>query len=281
VVSLLVPFIVGILVFTPSMSYIADVFHNGYDGGYFAHYGIYFTRWTDLTGYDGGFTPGHLWFLLFLFLYSLLLPLILLLTKKLSKLKPSQWLASLRHNAVVLLLLFFVPFVAQPIGDIGGRSLGEYFAFFLIGYFVFSDAKCIDVLQKYSILALVGFVASLTAVVLSTVSVLPNSGILYDLYVEAYAYFFIVLILVFMRRFFNHRTAASSYFSGAAQSIYYFHQTWLVAAGFFIFMATDNRLLQIILMAISTFGLSIASYELSRRKRLLCTLFGIRRRRSR
>ena len=31
----------------------------------------HFTHLTDLSGYDGAFTPGHLWFILFLFLISL------------------------------------------------------------------------------------------------------------------------------------------------------------------------------------------------------------------
>ena len=66
-----IPFVFGLLVIDPILSYVADVTHNGYSGGYFAHYATYFTRFTDLTGYDGGFTLGHFWFLGVLMIISL------------------------------------------------------------------------------------------------------------------------------------------------------------------------------------------------------------------
>ena len=58
-----IPLIVGIIFINPILSYVADKSHNGYEGNYFEHYFIYFTRFTDLTGYDGGFTLGHFWFI--------------------------------------------------------------------------------------------------------------------------------------------------------------------------------------------------------------------------
>ena len=54
-----IPLIVGIIFINPILSYAADISHNGYDGNYFEHYLVYFTWFTDLTGYDGGFTLGH------------------------------------------------------------------------------------------------------------------------------------------------------------------------------------------------------------------------------
>ena len=58
-----IPLIVGIIFINPILSYVADKSHNGYEGNYFEHYLVYFTRFTDLTGYDGGFTLGHFWFI--------------------------------------------------------------------------------------------------------------------------------------------------------------------------------------------------------------------------
>ena len=59
--KLLIPLLVGLVTIIPVQTYVADVFHNGYSGNFFEHYAVYFTRFTDLTGYDGGFTLGHLW----------------------------------------------------------------------------------------------------------------------------------------------------------------------------------------------------------------------------
>lgn len=51
---LLIPLIVAIVIIIPPQTYIADVFHNGYTGGYFEHYKVFFTL-TDFSGYDGHF----------------------------------------------------------------------------------------------------------------------------------------------------------------------------------------------------------------------------------
>lgn len=75
--KLLIPFVFGVILTIPIQTFYAERFHNGYSGGFFHQYIMFFTKETDLTGYRGGFTPGHLWFLLFLFLISMLsLPII-------------------------------------------------------------------------------------------------------------------------------------------------------------------------------------------------------------
>lgn len=67
-----IPLLFGITIINPILSFIADKSHNGYEGNYFEHYLIYFTRFTDLTGYDGGFTLGHFWFIAVLIIISCL-----------------------------------------------------------------------------------------------------------------------------------------------------------------------------------------------------------------
>ena len=56
--KLLIPLIAGIFTVVAALTYYADRWHNGYAGNFFSHYRIFVTRITDLTGYDGGFTPG-------------------------------------------------------------------------------------------------------------------------------------------------------------------------------------------------------------------------------
>ncbi len=60
---LLVPFLFGTIAFMPVMSYIGDRFNYSYNEGYLKHYAIFFTKYTDLTGADGGFSVGQFWFL--------------------------------------------------------------------------------------------------------------------------------------------------------------------------------------------------------------------------
>ena len=53
--KLLIPFICGLLLLVPAQTYFAEKFHNGYTGGYWQQYILFFTKPTDLTGYTGGF----------------------------------------------------------------------------------------------------------------------------------------------------------------------------------------------------------------------------------
>lgn len=69
----MIPFVFGLLVLVPAMTYTGEVYFNDYQGTYLGQYYLFFTKITDLTGYKGGFTPAHLWFLLYLFLITLLL----------------------------------------------------------------------------------------------------------------------------------------------------------------------------------------------------------------
>ncbi len=54
----------------PVMTYLADSFHGSYQGGFWAHYVVFFTKLTDWTGADGGFSLGQFWFLLYLLVIS-------------------------------------------------------------------------------------------------------------------------------------------------------------------------------------------------------------------
>lgn len=67
-----IPFVLGVLLLNPALSFVADVTHNGYGGNYFEHYKVFFTKFTDLSGYDGGFALAHFWFVLVLLVISLL-----------------------------------------------------------------------------------------------------------------------------------------------------------------------------------------------------------------
>ena len=132
-----IPLIFGLLVMNPVLSFIADITHNGYTGGYFEHYTVYFSRFTDLTGYDGGFTLGHFWFVLVLLVISFLsCPIIRLIPKS----RKSTIITGIALS-VMSVALFDVRFLGKP--------LLMFLCVYLLGYFVFSDRKFIKQLSRY------------------------------------------------------------------------------------------------------------------------------------
>ena len=78
VLRLMIPLLFGLLVIVPPQAYYAWL-SNGHRTSYWAFFQQYWTFTTgDVMGFSGGFTLGHLWFILWLFVISLVtLPLFL------------------------------------------------------------------------------------------------------------------------------------------------------------------------------------------------------------
>lgn len=128
VLRLLVPLLFGFVLIVPVQGYVASLQHEGFTGNYLRFLRGYFLDFGDISGYTGGFTPAHLWFILYLFVISLcLLPL-------LSKLRmPKEGHAA----SVWLLLLAFIPMTAaEVLPDIGGKNPFFYALLFLFGFLI-------------------------------------------------------------------------------------------------------------------------------------------------
>lgn len=69
--KLLIPSLFGIIFLIPVMTYCADILNCSYSGSFFKHYSIFFTKYTDLTGADGGFSVGQFWFIFIILFGSL------------------------------------------------------------------------------------------------------------------------------------------------------------------------------------------------------------------
>lgn len=278
--KLFLPFLSGLLLYIPVQTYFAERYHNSYKGGYLEQYCLFFTKPTDLTGYKGGFTPGNLWFILYLFLISLLLLPIL---KILGSLKEKNAGQSLNHSSAksnfklpVVLALFFFPLLMNPILNFGGKSIGEYLALFLLGFFVLSKEEAELKLEKYryqlAALALF-FLALLYFIFYSS----QGSDLVYGLFSFPTKWFCCLALLGLGKHFLNFSNAMTVYLTGASFPVYIFHQSWLVAVAYCAFQLTDNTFLQVVLILSISILLTFLNYELFRRIRLTRLLFGIKK----
>lgn len=262
--KLLIPLTFGILLLMPILTYYAEQYHNGFIGNYFEQYILFFTKPTDLTGYHGGFTPGHLWFLLYLFVISFVaLPIMTRYAKATKKLPISK------INLPILLALFIIPFVSQVVLDISGKSFGEYFAFFMIGYLILSEEQIQQMLDKYRYVLTFMFLAGMVFNLICFNTKL-NNGLLYDLIEEFYAFCGILAFLGMSRRFFNFRNSVTDFFSISSFAIYLFHQIWIVIVTFYVFKFTQQTALQIILILVGSVPFTFFTY-------FICKKFGVTR----
>lgn len=270
--KLFIPLVFGILLLVPIQTYFAEKHHNDYKGGYFEQYILFFTKKTDLTGYFGGFTPGQLWFIMYLFVISLLALPIMLKYKKFNKKIDGKKL-----SLPLVISMFIIPTLSSLILDFGGKSVGQYFALFLFGFFVFSNDDFIDKLEKYRWQLAI---SAVTLVALKTILYKVVNSSIYILVDILHCFAMWVCILAFLglgKRYLNSRSKFTDYFNKASFPIYVFHQSWLVAVGYYVFKITDIVAIQFITIMIVSFILTVITYEIARRIPLTRFMFGIKK----
>jgi len=269
--KLLIPLVFGILFLVPVQTYFAERFHNQYSGSYFAQYILFFTKPTDLSGYTGGFTPGQLWFLLYLFIISLLaLPLMRLYLRSAKKLDGKKW------TPLKLLPLFLVPLVLSPVLDISGKSVGRFFALFMLGFLVLSNEEVLESLEK-SRWPLTAAASLLTVTKLITYFQFNFvSGIPAGIFDTLVMWVCILALLGLGKRYFNQDTPLTAYLSRASFPVYVLHQSCLVAVAYYVVTSIHSIALQYILITLLSAALTFTLYEVVKRIPLIRSGLGIR-----
>lgn len=270
VFKLLIPLLFGIVLIIPVQSYIADIFHNDYVGGYFEHYAVFFTKLTDLTGYDGGFTPAHTWFMLYLFVISMIsLPIMLWYSKRDKKIDGNK------ITMPMLLPMFILILLMTPIIELGGKSVGESLACFLLGFFLLSLDEIQDKLVKYRFILGVSWVVLMA---LRSFMYLNNMGhgLVWDIEQRILTWIGILAILGLGKRSLNFNNKFTQYFSQAAFPIYFFHQSLLIVVAYYVVKLTNIIPLQFVLILTMSFVITLLCYEIFRRFSVTCFMFGIK-----
>ncbi len=248
------PLLTGIVLLNPFLSYIADVTNNGYSGGYLAHYGIFFTRWTDLSGYDGGFGFSHLWFLIYLVVIALAaLPIYLLGKRFPGFMEWSRWPLAL------IIVLGVVQAQAESLLNISGKSLSQYFVLFLIGLFALSHEEVQAKLEKFrfgflflSLIAGAGYVVAIAQ---------EWSGLASNLPYFLYGYAAVLVLLGFGRRHLNTKKKALVHAAANSQLYYIIHYPVLTAAAYLLMPRLSSVMLQIIVIMAVSFVLTVLLSE--------------------
>lgn len=254
--KLLVPLIFGVLLIIPVQSYLAGLYWCGH-----ANYFDYFTRLTDFTGYDGAFTPGHLWFILFLFVISMVsLPFMILYMKK------GKGTLGGGVPLIAVMLMGILPCLGNELFDISGKSPTEYLAYFLLGYFFLANDAMLKKLDTYRFLLLGAFVIG------------AGFTIYFDnMLFEAVSWLSVLAILGMARHYFNFNGRITGYLSKSSFGIYLFHQSWIVITAFIVFKVTDNPAVQIPSIFVSSIILTYGTYEISKRVPVLSGMFGLKK----
>ena len=266
---LLIPLIVAILIIIPPQSYIADVFHNGYSGGYFEHYRVFFSL-TDFSGCDGHFTPGNAWFILYLFVYSVAFaPLMSWYAKKPQKRDLSQ------VSIYTLLVMGLILAASDMILNIGGKSVVQFALCFLFGFFIIGDESIQEKLAKNSPMLCILW---LLFMILRQVSHIPELWTTPISYIAYYGVtcFGILGMIGGGRRMLDREFSWTKYLARAEFAVFLMHQTAVVAIGYFIVRWVASPMIGWLVITLGSAAVTFLLYEICRRFRLTRLLLSIK-----
>lgn len=253
--KLLIPFLGGLVFLVPFQTVYARKFFENYEGSLWENLCYFFTHLTDFSGYDGAFTPGHLWFILFLFLISLLALAVF-------RFLPYEKLAAhVEKLPIVGVVLLFLPvWLMYYLGNFGGYSIGKNLALYLLGYYVLSNDLVAEKLEKSRKWL------TCVCVIVTIASVIMYYSFSYygDLWVNFVGWFSILVLLATGKKCFNKRTGFTDYFNQASYPVYILHQSILVALAYYVVQISENLLIQVASIGFGSFLLTVLAYHVVR-----------------
>ena len=277
VLRLLIPLVFGLAILVPPMTYITQI-DQGKTLTFWQHYANFFTFSSDLSGRQGTFTPAHLWFILYLIVFSLVaLPLFLLLQRKGSQ-GVVRGMARFFEKPLALLLLGVVVAAGGRTEFFGDLNPIYYFVVFLSGYLLMTNEgyqKAID--RDWPVMLLLGVILEILRETGQPVTVdgtLPR--VLRDVAMEFNRWVWLLAILGIGHRLLNRGGKVLNYLSEAAYPFYLLHLLVLTSVSYFVVQIHAVVAVKYLLIVSITFGITFLVYEGARRVLPLRFLMGMK-----
>lgn len=281
---LMIPFLFGTLVLVPPQMYLALLHRGDMPGSYLEYYPRFFElRPFDIPDYTGiGFSWAHLWFILNLFVISILaLPLLLALRSERGQALVSRLAGILGRGWAILLLAILVVLVGDfPEPD--GKPIFVHLTLFVLGFVLASDARFSLALQRNRWPALLLGLATMSVFMWVEISGLEFADgsaedVAYYLTRSCNLWFWLVAILGFGQRHLNADNSLLRYARDAAYPFYLLHQTVIVGIAYFVVQWSADPIVKFSVIAVSSLVATIVLYDLLvRRANGIRVLFGMK-----
>jgi peptidoglycan/LPS O-acetylase OafA/YrhL len=297
---LLIPlYTVGLFILLPIQFYFEIYSNEGYRGTFWEMLPRYFSGLGHLSlDWPGDLLPfpfsGHLWFLLFLFLISVVtLPLLLYLKSE----RGLRWIDRVagwcdRRGGIFLfvipLALILIAFTFLASGRRSWADFLWYGTFFVIGYIMVADNRFTESVKRYGWLCLglwlVGFFGAITYFAL-VLDYDPTPGnepfsliyVLFQIVWSITSWSAVVFVLSLGAKYLNFNNKVLAYGNEAVLPFYLLHQTVILCVGWFVIPWDMGMLPKFLIITVASFALIMALYELLiRRFNIVRFFFGMR-----
>jgi glucan biosynthesis protein C len=288
VLRLFVPLIFGMLIIVPPQVYYERIFDGDFIGSFLAWYPNTFHGIYSMDNpLSGNLSWHHLWFLAYLFVFSLiLLPLFWYFRQESRKPLISGIAGFIARPGALFLLaipLIIINITLRPIYGWGNQNLINdwanflfYITVFFYGFLLVSDDGILQVVQRNRYTALIAAGVVSLVIYLSEVAVLPlPDAVLLAFYAIA-CWCWLMTIIGIGSRLLNFTNRVLRYASDAVLPVYILHQTIIVILGFYVIRWNTGVAPKYFFVAIATLVSCLAIYELVRRTSVTRFLFGIK-----
>jgi glucan biosynthesis protein C len=292
---LIVPFLFGLVVLIPPQQYVGMLTNTDAERSWWEQYVYFWTHWENPDNYVGWWSPGHLWFILFLFVYSMIALALFLWLRRGSGRRVIDWFArACRVPAVVIVVptLFLLADKAfDPMDDISGQTPLGFLILFVLGFVMVSDDRITASVDRHWkwVLPLGAALMLVRAVAWPDNEAWPD-GSWQDVTIEWLGYQFGIWMMIIGLMGLFHRHAARKDRSGrvygyaneAAYPFYILHQTVIVLVAWWVVTWDAGVPVKFTVIAVASLLLTIGVYEAAvRRWSVTRFLFGMKPKRKR
>jgi glucans biosynthesis protein C len=273
---LFVPLLFGILTYVPFTIYLQHSHVLSLWEGFLAFFRLDFQH---IDGMTGAFTPGHLWFILYLFVFSVLgLPLLLVLRSEKGS-KALQMLGEMMQSPFGLLVFGIVLTLAAATNILGAMNPLYYFLIFLYGFILASDVHFQQAIDRWTwIILTYGVFAAVLNIMMPIEDYetwsLPwiSLGLIYQMGRWALT----LAVMGLGHRYLNRTGNLLKYASEAAMPFYLLHMTVSVLTGYFVIRLDAPVAVKYLSIVLIATVVTLLVYELVRRWNITRWLFGMK-----
>jgi glucans biosynthesis protein C len=275
---LLIPAAFAILVLVPPMTYITRL-ARGEGVTFWQHYqGFFHLNPGDLAGYYGTLTPAHIWFIIYLFVYSVIALPFFLMERQEKNHQVSLKIAGFFEKPFRIYLLLIPLALAASINLLGDKNPVYYFGIFCLGYLILTDPRYTLALDRDAPITLI--LGILCAVIVQVWQMhfaeWSLAWIGYGLIEQANRLLLLLGILGLGHRLLQKGGKTLSYLNEAAFPFYILHLPIVTLVGYFIIrLDTLIGVKYLLIMALS-YLLTFGAYELFKRIFVLRFLLGMK-----
>lgn len=280
--KLLIPFLAGFLLMCPIISYFRALFIGSFDGNFLE----FFPHFFDSAYPPGNLSWWHFWFLIYLYVFTLILRPVFVQMKK-DDLRARIIRLTTPFERGLWIYLLPIPFMITEMtlrpSFPGAQSLiwdwANFIFYFLLVFvgFVFEvNEKIIDNIHRIRLFSLtIAVILFSAAVVWSKTGEGGPSYRIYHAYNTLMIFAWIFTILGYAKALFNMKNRLYPYLNQAAFPFYIFHYLPVTILAFLIAKENMNVGFKYLIMVAGTYLVTFALYEIMKRIPFLRFFFGI------